>query len=302
MKINKIDVDKLSDGTLSPGSLRAYQAKWDGYEAFAGSVDKALRPETFAAYREHLIRNTEYSRASINLTIMAIRSISSMMYNRDMLSGEAESKFRRVAALGPRTLGTRGKLRHPVYIAPDEMRRIVDVAVPDPNDPRSLMRRAAILVLATTGLRIGEVANLKVSSIVQVGTNYMLRNVIVKGNKFHDTPLSPEAYGAIMDWLAKKPIQSEYVFNGFDYHPEMGIAYSDKPASREHIHDIVKDVVTEAGFPNVKPHDFRRFVGTQLARKDLRLAQKVLGHSSIETTARYYILDRVPAGVTNDIF
>jgi len=36
---------------------------------------------------------------------------------------------------------------------------------------------------------------------------------------------------------------------------------------------------------HVKPHDCRRFVGTELAKRDIRLAQKALGHKRIETTA-----------------
>ena len=33
-----------------------------------------------------------------------------------------------------------------------------------------------------------------------------------------------------------------------------------------------------------EPHDFRRFVETNLAKKDPRQAQKALGHKSIDTT------------------
>lgn len=40
-----------------------------------------------------------------------------------------------------------------------------------------------------------------------------------------------------------------------------------------------------AGLAHIKPHDFRRFVGTQLVREDIRKAQKALGHKSRETTA-----------------
>jgi integrase len=58
----------------------------------------------------------------------------------------------------------------------------------------------------------------------------------------------------------------------------------------------------QAGIPHIKPHDFRRFVGTQLAKKDLRTAQKVLGHKNITTTARYYVMDDVEAGSTDGLF
>ncbi len=56
------------------------------------------------------------------------------------------------------------------------------------------------------------------------------------------------------------------------------------------------------GVDEVKPHDFRRFVGTQLARTNLRAAQKALGHKRIETTARHYILDELEVGLTDDLY
>lgn len=50
------------------------------------------------------------------------------------------------------------------------------------------------------------------------------------------------------------------------------------------------------GLQHVKPHDFRRYVGTQLAESDIRLAQKQLRHKRIETTAQHYVLDDVKLG------
>lgn len=42
-------------------------------------------------------------------------------------------------------------------------------------------------------------------------------------------------------------------------------------------------------------------MGTQLAKKDIRLAQNQLGHKRIETTAQNYVLDSVRLGVTDDL-
>jgi len=53
---------------------------------------------------------------------------------------------------------------------------------------------------------------------------------------------------------------------------------------------------------HVKPHDFRRFVCTELARRDIRLAQKALGHKRIETTARHYVLDELVGGLTDGLY
>ena len=54
--------------------------------------------------------------------------------------------------------------------------------------------------------------------------------------------------------------------------------------------------------PSIKPHDFRRFVGTQLARANIRQAQQALGHKSIETTARHYDLNELEVGLTDTLY
>jgi hypothetical protein len=43
-------------------------------------------------------------------------------------------------------------------------------------------------------------------------------------------------------------------------------------------------------------------VGTRLAAKDIRKAQKALGHKRIDTTARHYVLDELEAGLTDDLY
>jgi integrase len=71
------------------------------------------------------------------------------------------------------------------------------------------------------------------------------------------------------------------------------------PLSTTAMRQLVQHYAAAAGLPPVTPHDFRRFVGTELARRDIRLAQKALGHTRIETTARHYVLDELTGGLTD---
>ncbi len=52
----------------------------------------------------------------------------------------------------------------------------------------------------------------------------------------------------------------------------------------------------------MKPHDFRCFVGTQLAKGDIRQAQKALGHKRIDTTAAHHVLDELEPNLTDDLY
>ena len=100
-------------------------------------------------------------------------------------------------------------------------------------------------------------------------------------------------------WLAESPIKSDYVFTAFE---GRGERLAERPLSASAIWRIVRKYSDSAGLEDIKPHDFRRFVGTQLARNNLRMAQKALGHKRLETTARHYILDELEAGLTDDLY
>ena len=64
---------------------------------------------------------------------------------------------------------------------------------------------------------------------------------------------------------------------------------------------IVQGYADQVGLSQIKPHDVRPFVGTQLAKRDIRKAQKALGHTRIDTTAQHYVRDELEEGLTDDL-
>ena len=58
----------------------------------------------------------------------------------------------------------------------------------------------------------------------------------------------------------------------------------------------------QCGLAQIKPHDFRRFVGTELAKRNLRQAQRALGHQRLETTVAHYVLDELEPGLTEELY
>jgi integrase len=63
----------------------------------------------------------------------------------------------------------------------------------------------------------------------------------------------------------------------------------------------VKRYARAANLPMVSTHDFRRFLATQLAKRDVLLAQRVLGHARLETTRKYILDADVPLGSEADV-
>jgi hypothetical protein len=74
----------------------------------------------------------------------------------------------------------------------------------------------------------------------------------------------------------------------------------ERPGSRRTVRCSVRDA-EEAGLEDVKPHDLRPLVGTQLTAGDIRKAQKPLGQKRIGATAPHYVLDDVEPGLTDDL-
>src|SRR3989442_2263439 len=138
------------------------------------------------------------------------------------------------------------------------------------------LRDTAILhALASSGVRIAELANLRRNQIVQREGHYFL---LVRGKndpQYREAYLSVEAQRAIQTWLQVRPVASEYVFTAFG---GRGERIEDHPMSVVGLWKVVCQYAQSIGLEHVKPHDLRRFVGTQLAKVDIRKAQKALGH------------------------
>lgn len=149
--------------------------------------------------------------------------------------------------------------------------------------------RAIIEVLYGCGLRVSELAELKISNIFY---DEEFIRVIGKGDKQRLVPLGS---------IAKNEIDN--YFKSFRNHiiPKKGHAdylFLNRRGSkltRVMIFNIVKDACAQAGIEkNISPHTFRHSFATHLIEggADLRVVQEMLGHESITTTEIYTHLDR----------
>jgi integrase len=84
--------------------------------------------------------------------------------------------------------------------------------------------------------------------------------------------------------------------------PGKGQRPTPRPLDRSAAWRLVARTARHVGLQHVSPQSFRRFVGTELATRDIRQAQKALGHARIETTARHYVLDDLAGGLTDGLY
>lgn len=296
------------DASILAGQVRAttiamYKKAFGAYLAFAGSWAQALDPATLAQWRTELA-NAELSPNTVNRMLSSVRAVMKTAAEQGYVSSEVYQRFEAVRGVKVGAMKDKLKENSRTRITAEDMRRLC-------NAPAASlvgkMHKALLLTLASSGARISEVVTLKPAQIEQRKEKGKAGFVILVSGKtdigLREAPLSTEAFMAIQEWIkarAAAGVASEYIFTGFSGRGGRGLR-------TEHISTLaawqtVKRYAEQCELPHVKPHDFRRFVGTILAKKDPRQAQKALGHKSINTTYTHYVLDEMEVGLTEGLF
>lgn len=149
--------------------------------------------------------------------------------------------------------------------------------------------RAMLEILYSSGLRVSELTDLKLSNIYK---DIGFLRVIGKGNKERLVPIGKEALRYLELYLSddRKKVppakgNEEIVF----------LNRRGKKLSRVMVFLIIKKLAEEVGLEkSISPHTFRHSFATHLIEggADLRAVQEMLGHESITTTEIYTHLDR----------
>jgi len=287
----------LLAGQLAPSSIAMYTRDFAAYVAFVGNVQECTNPASLAQWRAHLAQATDKSPNTINRMLSAVKRIMAEAAIQGYLDQETARAFGQISGVKAAALKARIKGNARVRIEPEQMREVC--AQPERARLIGLRDTALLATLAGSGLRVSELISLTTGQVRAKGAGHVL--VILGKNDVipREAPLSREAYGHIQVWLAARHVPSEYIFTAYD---GRGDRLSARPMTAAAVWQIVRRYALEAGLGDIKPHDFRRFVGTQLARANIRQAQKALGHKRLETTARHYVLDELEPGLTDDLY
>ena len=174
----------------------------------------------------------------------------------------------------------------PVVLTPEEVLLLLESA-PGPRD------KAALAVAYGAGLRLSEITNLKVSDIDS--KRMLLRIEQGKGQKDRNGMLSPRLLEVLREWwLIGQP--TTWLFPGRD--PLVAI-------STKQIYRAVRNTAADIGIKKrVSPHTLRHSFATHLLEQgvDIRLIQVALGHSKLDTTARYaHVASKVLRGMVSPL-
>jgi site-specific recombinase XerD len=146
------------------------------------------------------------------------------------------------------------------------------------TDPRD---RLVVELLARTGMRAGELADLDADAVVRIGAGHWLRIPLGKLRNDRYVPLHPELVGLLAAWTAAN---LEHIRR----HKRL-IADHRGVLDRHLIGRIVHRVARAAGVPGVHPHRLRHTLATQAINRGMRLEAiaALRGHQKMEMTLIY---------------
>ncbi|MDX2195683.1 MAG: site-specific tyrosine recombinase XerD [Cytophagales bacterium] len=149
--------------------------------------------------------------------------------------------------------------------------------------------RTMLEVLYSSGLRVSELVELKISNLfLEIG----FLKIVGKGDKERLVPIGNEAIKYLKIYINehRNAINIKRYFEDYVFLNKRGTNLT-----RVMIFIIIKKAAKNAGIQkNISPHTFRHSFATHLVEggADLRAVQEMLGHESITTTEIYTHLDR----------
>ncbi|MBL4816467.1 MAG: site-specific integrase [Shewanella sp.] len=176
-------------------------------------------------------------------------------------------------------------------VKPPQVKRLPDILTPAEvaiviSLTRQLRYQVYFLTLYSMGLRLGEAVSLRVGDIDSQMMQVHIRDA--KGGKDRLVPLPKRTLIALRYyWQTHR--HPRFLFPGKDNQPGSLM-------DRGGIQKALKRVIAECNIhKSISPHNLRHSYATHLLEQglDLRSVQTLLGHNSLNTTARYTRLTQI---------
>ncbi len=283
---------------------------WDiykkGFKAFL-QLEKSLSAHSVEAYLRDIDKFAQYlydevgaiSPAEVSLKhlqsfIQTIGKLEMAPSSQARIISGIKSFFKyclleQIITVNPTTLLPTPKIQRklPDVLSFEEIEQLINAI--DLSKPEGGRNKAILEVMYSSGLRVTEAINLKISSLyLDVG----FIRVIGKGDKERLVPIGSDAIKYIK--LYKETMRVHQT-PAKDCDDILFLNNRGKALSRVMIFYIIKDLIQKTGIQKtISPHSFRHSFATHLVEggADLRAVQEMLGHESITTTEIYTHINR----------
>ena len=272
-----------------------------GFKAFL-QLEKSLSAHSVEAYLRDIDKLTNYlesneetlSPAEVSLQhlqsfIQCIGEMEMATTSQARIISGIKSFFKyclleQICTVNPTTLLPSPKTRRklPDVLSFEEIELLIGHI--DLSKPEGGRNKAILETMYSSGLRVTEAINLKISCLyLDVG----FIRVIGKGDKERLIPIGSDAIKFIKIYKDTIRIHQSPAKNCEDI---LFLNNRGKGLSRVMIFYIIKDLILKSGIKkSISPHSFRHSFATHLVEggADLRAVQEMLGHESITTTEIY---------------
>ena len=249
-------IEDMTVRNLSPATQRSYVHAVLRFARFFDCSPERLGLEDVRTFQVHLVAGG-ISWPALNQTVCALRFLYGVTLKQ--------------AELPERIPYARTSRKLPVVLSADEVVRFLEV-VP------SLRTRAALTTAYAAGLRASEAASIKIADIDS--SRMVIRVEQGKGGRDRYVMLSPQLLGILRSyWRLARP--AHWLFPGRD---------REHPINPTVLHAACRSACAACGLSKrVTVHTLRHSFATHLLENgtDVRIIQALLGHRSLNTTARY---------------
>ena len=250
-------------------SERTLQYYKSTIESLISAVDAPIRKMTTEQLRDYLSWHQSQNNCS-KVTIDNVRrNLSSFFSWLEEENHILKSPIRRIHKIKTKTVVKE-------VISDESMEILRDNC----TEPRDL---AIIDLLASTGMRVGELVNLNIEDI-----NFEERECVVfgKGDKERKVYFDAKTKIHLMNYLDMR----------CDNNPALFVSL-DKPYTRLNISGVeirVRELGRRLNLEKIHPHKFRRTMATRAIDKGMPIeqVQKLLGHQQIATSMKYAMVNQ----------
>lgn len=250
-------LEQLERRRYSPNTIQTYLSLFEQFlNHFPDTPPEKLGNKEVMAFQTYLVKEKKVSTSSQNQYINAIKFYFEKVLGREKGYYHIERPIK--------------EFKLPKVLTQKEVAAIL-------NSVHNLKHKAMLLLVYSSGLRAGELINLKLSDIDSENMRVFVLGG--KGKKDRVTILSQRALEVLREYF-KKYRPKEFLFEG-----QRGGKYSDSSLRRVFVSAAKSAQLSK----KVTLHSLRHSFATHLLEKgvDLRYIQVLLGHNSSQTTEIY---------------
>lgn len=266
-------ISELTNSGKSHYTTIAYKKDLEQFDDYLRSLGKTSAPSVERSDIENfilsLINERSYTKKSASRKLNSIRTF-----------------FRFLKGKGAVDINIAGDIAHPKYdpVPPRILTKLEYRGLRDAskNDPRTY---SIIELLLQTGMKIGELANLRLEDVRDNGTLTIRSS---GKNPSRDIPLNKASEAALKAYIKVRPLFPDtHIF----------ITRTGRPMLIRNIRQIVHKCFVDVGIHNATVNDLRNtFIAHQLTNgASLEYIAKIVGHRRLSSTERFLNLIKTEA-------